>query len=586
MPSPPTDTNSAELLLEKASLKEVYPLATDAELAAQEARYTQFATTFKSLYNGKTPDIAVRGPGRVNLIGEHIDYSDFSVLPMAVDRDMLMGVSFLDETVDPSVAKDDTVRVRLTNLNQEEFPARVIWLPKDPTKFVDIDPKISDWGNYFKCGVVVAQEFLINHMKSSSSSSEQEQNKNALVENIKSMRPMDVLVTGNVPTGSGLSSSAAFVVCATLSILLGYGFKPTRKLLTQLSIKCEQHVGVNSGGMDQSASIYGLVDHALFVTFKPTLTATPFSFSKDQSSGSDNADSEPFSFVIANSLIVSNKHETAPFNYNLRVVEVTLAALVLAKHLNPSATGPLLPADGNLQAGTLRNVLELVFPDPNNTFGTDSNENFKTTIAQLNALESLANKVLGASEDNPDTEVGGHSTKKVAELLGVSEEDLVKRYMTTYPVKYNYLSLKKRAIHVYSEAARVFKFISALNSASSSSPSSTSASLIDTLGQLINESHESAIHYFQNSHPTVDRLCEIARSNGTAGSRITGAGWGGATVHLVPTSKADGLVKALTSEYYLKEFPTLTQADIDDAIILSKPGNGTTILVDDFFSKF
>lgn len=549
-----------ELLLEKSSIEEIYPLASPDELKLQHARYSNFISHFRNLYD-EEPTVAVRGPGRVNLIGEHIDYSNFSVLPMAVDRDMIMAVSFGNALANQEA---ETVPVHLANISESEFPSRVYQLPKDPKKFVEIDPKVSDWGNYFKCGVIVAQEFLINNCEEYD------------IAEVPAMRPMNILVTGNVPTGSGLSSSAAFVVCATLSVLLGYGFKPTRKLLTQLSIKCEQHVGVNSGGMDQSASIYGVVDHALFVTFKPTLTATPFSFSSKVAADSSE---EPFSFVIANSLVVSNKHETAPTNYNLRVVEVTLAALLLAQHLSTEAgktvadPANLLPPDGNLQAGTLRNVLELVYPDQ--TFGTDADKNFVNSIQALKALETLAEKVLGENEDTPE----GHTTETVAKLLGIAPEDLVKRYMTTYPVRYTHLALKKRAVHVYSEAARVFEFLNALNNPV------LGTSLTATLGDIINRSHTSAIELFQNSHPTVDRLCAVACANGATGARITGAGWGGATVQLVPASKAAGLVTALKQEYYRKEFPDITDADIEDSLILSKPGNGTTILIDDFFSR-
>lgn len=549
----------AEQLLERADIQSLYPLASPAELAAQQARYAQFAKLFHTKYGAGNPQIAVRSPGRVNLIGEHIDYSDFSVLPMAVDRDMVLAVSFGDVPAEG----EETVRVRLANVSNDEFPDREMQIPADPRKFVEIDPKVSDWSNYFKCGVVVAQEYLTNQAGSAST--------------LTRMRPMDVLVTGNVPTGSGLSSSAAFVVCVTLAVLLGYGVKPTRKLLTGLSIKCEQHVGVNSGGMDQSASIYGMAEHALFVTFKPELSATPFSFSEDKSEDKTAASAaEPFSFMIANSLVVSNKHETAPTNYNLRVVEVTLAALVLAKHIDANA---VLPPHGNLQAGTLRNVLELVYPGAVKTFGTDASKGFVTSIEQLGALEKLADEVLGASED---VQGGGHSTEAVAKLLGVSVDELKQRYMTTYPVRYSALSLRKRAVHVFSEAARVFQFLNAL----SSSTGSESDDLATKLGAILNASHQSAISLFDNSHPTVDRLCSVARQAGTLGSRITGAGWGGATVHLVPASKTGAVVEALKKEYYAKEFPNASEEEVEDALILSNPGNGTTILVDDFFKGF
>lgn len=544
-------SDKAQLLLEKSTVAEVYPLASPAELAAQEARYAEFGATFREKY-GANPQIAVRSPGRVNLIGEHIDYSDFSVLPMAVDRDMVMALSLGPEPADGT----DTVRVRLANTDPD-FPDRVLQVPADPKKWVEIDPKVSDWANYFKCGVVVAQQYL-------SESADENVRANST---LKRMRPMDVLLMGNVPMGSGLSSSAAFVVCATLSVLLAYGVKPTRKLLTKLSITCEQHVGVNTGGMDQSASIYGLADHALFVNFKPELAVTPFSFSADDSSAKEDTP-EPFSFMIATSLVVSKKHETAPTNYNLRVVEVTLASLMLAKHVNPAA---VLPPSGNLQAGTLRNVLELVYPSAVAEFGTDAADGFKHSLAQLKALEKLADEVLGASEDTKD----GHTTETVAKILGVSVDDLKSRYMTQFPVRYETLKLRKRAIHVYSEAARVFEFLNALGAGGAQLPAK--------LGAILNASHASAVDLFQNSHPTVDRLCEIARAAGALGARITGAGWGGATVHLVPRSKTAAVLEALKTKYYAVEYPNITQAEIDDALILSKPGNGTAILVNDFF---
>lgn len=561
--------NTAELILEKNTVKDVYPLTSPADLKVQQARYAEFANAFKTKFGtDKNPQITVRSPGRVNLIGEHIDYSHFAVLPMAVERDMVMGVSFGEAKGNGA----ETVRVRLANLDSKEFPDREIDLPKDAKKFVDIDARVSDWANYFKCGVVVAQEFLTASTAAGGAGIK-----------IETMRPMDVLVCGNVPTGSGLSSSAAFVVCATLAVLLGYGYKPTRKQLTELSIKCEQHVGVNSGGMDQAASIYGVADHALFVTFKPELTATPFSFAADKATGPAEANKkkeEEFEFVIANSLVVSNKHETAPTNYNLRVVEVTLAALVLAQHLLKNKEcaikdkkGPLLPSDGNLQAGTLHNVLQLVYPSGD--FGTDAATGFAQSIAMLKHLETLAQDVLGASEDCE----AGHSAATVARLLGVSEPELVKRYMTTYPVSFKFLALRKRAVHVFSEAARVFEFLHTLTSPAACATSSASAlATADVLGDLINQSHASAVSLFQNSHPVVDRLCRVARAHGASGSRITGAGWGGATVHLVKCSQTAKLVAGLKKEYYEKEFPGITDAEVDDALILSRPGNGTTIL--------
>ena len=57
-----------------------------------ESRIGILRETFKQKY-GLQPDLIVRAPGRVNLIGEHTDYNEGLVLPVAIDRDMLIAAS-------------------------------------------------------------------------------------------------------------------------------------------------------------------------------------------------------------------------------------------------------------------------------------------------------------------------------------------------------------------------------------------------------------------------------------------------------------------------------------------------------------
>ncbi len=91
---------------------------------------------------GSEPDFYARSPGRVNLIGEHIDYSGYSVLPMAIERDMVMAVK----------TKEGSVRVELANVDAK-YPARSF--DHDTQSFVTIDSTIHEWSNYFKCGYKV-----------------------------------------------------------------------------------------------------------------------------------------------------------------------------------------------------------------------------------------------------------------------------------------------------------------------------------------------------------------------------------------------------------------------------------------------
>jgi len=100
---------------------------------------------------------------------------------------------------------------------------------------------------------------------------------------------------------------------------------------------------------------------------------------------------------------------------------------------------------------------------------------------------------------------------------------------------------------------------------------------IHYLGQLLNETQESCRGDYDCSCPEVDQICEIARRAGAWGSRLTGAGWGGCTVHMLSKSKVEAVSQALKDEYYSK-LPSLSQEQLAHAIVISKPSNGSFLV--------
>ncbi|KFX93723.1 hypothetical protein V490_04714 [Pseudogymnoascus sp. VKM F-3557] len=102
--------------------------------------------------------------------------------------------------------------------------------------------------------------------------------------------------------------------------------------LTEIAIVAERSVGVNSGGMDQSASVLSLRGSALYVSFVPTLSARPVQFPSTN---------PKLTFLIAQSFVASEKHVTGPVCYNLCVVECSLAAAYLHALLNETKEPPL-----------------------------------------------------------------------------------------------------------------------------------------------------------------------------------------------------------------------------------------------------
>ena len=133
--------------------------------------------------------------------------------------------------------------------------------------------------------------------------------------------------------------------------------------------------------------------------------------------------------------------------------------------------------------------------------------------------------------------------------------------------------LRNRALHVFTESLRVSKFMDLLDNA----PAEVSGEFLQKIGNLMNESQTSCRDLFNCSCPELDILCDVARSHGSYGSRLTGAGWGGCSVHLLSQDKVDEVRQAWKNEYYDKYKSGLSEDQLENAIVVSKPGSGAVL---------
>jgi galactokinase len=178
---------------------------------------------FKKIY-GRPPRWIVAAPGRVNVIGEHTDYNDGFVLPMAIERYAVMAA---DVSTTP-----ETISVRDTQFNENA----TIDISAPVTKG---SPK---WSNYIR-GVLAGF-----------------QNRGVKIP------ALDVAMISTVPLGGGLSSSAALEVCTATLVETATGKKidPVEKAL--LAQKAEhEFAGVPCGIMDQFISVMGREGHLLLL---------------------------------------------------------------------------------------------------------------------------------------------------------------------------------------------------------------------------------------------------------------------------------------------------------------------------------
>ncbi|KAL8866344.1 MAG: hypothetical protein Q9174_006360, partial [Haloplaca sp. 1 TL-2023] len=161
-----------DLVPDSLSIEDIYP---DTSVQAQKERWRTLQDLFIDAFGMKACFVA-RSPGRVNLIGEHIDYSLYEVLPMAVATDVLVAVAEYDR---PDMPND--INLLIFNTNPKKYkPCDCDVSPKG--KF-DIDAKKHDWTNYFKAGYNGAVALL------------RKEHPHLVPRNMK------VMVDGNVPAG-------------------------------------------------------------------------------------------------------------------------------------------------------------------------------------------------------------------------------------------------------------------------------------------------------------------------------------------------------------------------------------------------
>ena len=186
---------------------------------------------FHTLF-GHLPEVTSEAPGRVNLIGEHIDYSEGFVLPFAIANRTHAAISR---------SSDGLVRISSHQRRNNIFSISIS----------DVKPgSKGDWEKYV-LGVIWS---------------------------LGVTEGLNILVDGNVPAGAGLSSSAALecAVAVGLNALLGFGLSD--KELARATQRAENdYVGMPCGIMDQSVSIMGQAGSALLLDCRDLSTESiPF----------------------------------------------------------------------------------------------------------------------------------------------------------------------------------------------------------------------------------------------------------------------------------------------------------------------
>lgn len=374
-------------------------------MSKQQQLVNAVSSSFEKAFS-YAPASLIQAPGRVNLIGEHTDYNDGFVLPCAIDYQAVVAASRRDDKVVRVVSVDYDDAQDEFRLDQEiEF----------------VEGKM--WANYIR-GVV-----------------------KCLLARGYQFDGADISVSGNVPQGAGLSSSAA------LEVVIGQTFKTLYNLsISQQEIALNgqqaenEFVGCNCGIMDQLISAEGKQDHALLIDCR-SLETRPVAMPTD------------LAVMIINS---NKKRGLVDSEYNTRREQCEEAARYF-------------------KVKALRDV----------------------TLEQLEAAKS-----------------------EISELV------------------------YKRARHVITENTRTEQAADALAKGDKV-----------VMARLMAESHASMRDDFEITVSEIDTLVEIVKdvAGEDGGVRMTGGGFGGCVVSLLPLDKVEAAQQAIEQHYFAK---TGLKADI------------------------
>jgi galactokinase len=234
----------------------------------------QNTTAFFEKSFGSKPQKIVLSPGRINIIGEHIDYNDGYVLPAAIDK----VICFAFE-------KNNTKKSKVIAIDlNEEFEV-------DLTQQI----KLSDvvWTNYI-LGVI-----------------------KQLQDNGFSFEGFNCVFSSNIPVGSGLSSSAALECGMIFGIKELFNLTIEKVDISLLGQKAEHWVGINCGIMDQFSSVHGLENKVI----KLDCNTLEFEY--------HNADFKDYSLILMDSNV---KHSLFTSEYNTRRIECEEGLAIIKNH--------------------------------------------------------------------------------------------------------------------------------------------------------------------------------------------------------------------------------------------------------------
>jgi len=480
------------------------------------------------------PVFLVRSPGRVNLLGRHVDHQGGHCNLMTIGYETIAVVH---------ASSDDTIR--LFNVDSEQFPdhafsigeivAKLPW--DDWLDVVDSDAVLDmarqargQWHQYVVAAAVRLQKKFRN----------------------RKLRGADLVVAGNIPQAAGLSSSSALVVAVAEALIKVNALEIAPNQLVDLAGEGEWFVGTRGGSADHAAIKLGQKGKVVKVSFFPFVVEGIYAFPTDHV------------LAVCNSGIKAQKTSGARDQFNHRVACYRIG-FELIRDLFPqyrSVLHHLRDVNSRTLHAPAASIYGILMRLPES--------------ASRNELRKLCSSDIERFfESHAEPEDQAYPIRGVV-LYGLAEFERSRTYADALSAR-DFESVG-RLMRVSHDGDRVARLVGG-EMVPWRSPTSDEylRRLVDDLEsgdpeRVVSAQLDRQPGSYRCSLPEIDRMVDIANGvNGVVGSQLAGAGLGGCMMVLVSREAAPDLRIALTREYYE---PEGREADV----LLCEPVEGSGLV--------
>ncbi|MGC9012859.1 MAG: galactokinase family protein [Thermoproteota archaeon] len=520
--------------LERRKNKELEKIYGSKEVASE--RKEKILKTLKKFMEifGDEEVIVVRVPGRLNLMGRHIDHRGGSVNVVAIPREIIAVVSKRNDGMINLFNADEQYRPFFFSITEELPPARIkdyewrIWT-QDRVK-----GKIIEWYDYARSVV-----FFQNMYRFSDGSF------------IRKFNGANIVVLGDIPQSAGLSSSSALVVAINLGIVVLNKLRISKRRFVEWCGMAEWIVGTRGGYGDHAAMMFSRVGKIANITTMP-LKVRYVSFPRE------------LLIAVCDSLVKARKSRESKSKFNEKVATYEIALLLFKKKFP--------------EYGKRVKIFRDLIPENMGVKLEDYYEILKEIPEAISRNEVMSNlsenaEFLSTLFKEHEEPKEGYKVRGVM-LFGVSEIERAKiapLMISKDPARFGTM------MNISHNADREYKYVEGekvkwINDCSNE--------YLDNLIRKLKEkqNEESCQLYMQSGdygcgHEKTDLIVDLATSvNGVLGAEIVGAGLGGSVAILLKKEALSSLTKKLYEEYYKDE--TLART----SIIAFKPIEGATLI--------